>query len=119
MNEAVLPAPSFLFHVANSSHIQAAAFAVASDKRNADFHELFKAILEGEYLIEGVCSRALWRCMVIYWSLVYGYALQRETPVRGRVFISENHICVHANIFGWATNVRKHSFELSTFANTM
>jgi hypothetical protein len=28
-------------------------FAVASSKRNADFHELFPAIPEGDYLIEG------------------------------------------------------------------
>ena len=56
MNEAVLPAPSVLSH-ANSSHIQAAAFAVARNKLNADFHELFKTILEREYLIKGVCTR--------------------------------------------------------------
>ena len=29
-------------------------FAVASNKRNADFHELFPSIPEGDYLIEGV-----------------------------------------------------------------
>ena len=29
-------------------------FAVASSKRNADFHELFPDIPEGDYLIEGV-----------------------------------------------------------------
>jgi len=59
MNEAVL-----LSHGANSCQIQAAAFAVASNKLNADFHGLFKTILQ----FEGVCTRALWRCMVIYWS---------------------------------------------------
>lgn len=29
-------------------------FAVASNKRNADFHELFPSIPEGDYLIEGM-----------------------------------------------------------------
>jgi hypothetical protein len=28
-------------------------FAVASNKRNADFHELFPTVPEGDYLIEG------------------------------------------------------------------
>jgi hypothetical protein len=29
-------------------------FAVASNKRNADFHELFPTVPEGDYLIDGV-----------------------------------------------------------------
>jgi hypothetical protein len=33
--------------------IPVTGFAVASNKRNADFHELFKTIPEGDYLIEG------------------------------------------------------------------
>jgi len=43
-------------------------FAVASKKRNADFHELFKTIPEGDYLMED-----------------YGCALQREVLVQGRI----------------------------------
>ena len=35
--------------------IPVTGFAVASYKRNADFHELFPAIPEGDYLIEGGC----------------------------------------------------------------
>jgi hypothetical protein len=34
--------------------IPVTGFAVASNKRNADFHELFSNIPEGDYLIEGV-----------------------------------------------------------------
>ena len=34
-------------------------FAVASSKRNADFHELFPDIPEGDYLIEGAPNRHL------------------------------------------------------------
>ena len=41
--------------------IPVTGFAVASNKRNADFHELFPTIPEGDYLIEGglVCLRVL------------------------------------------------------------
>ncbi|CAE6454430.1 unnamed protein product [Rhizoctonia solani] len=62
-------------------------FAVASSKRNADFHELFPNVPEGDYLIED-----------------YGCALQREILIQGRLYISENHMCFNANIFGWITN---------------
>ena len=33
--------------------IPVTGFAVASNKRNADFHELFPTVPEGDYLIEG------------------------------------------------------------------
>ncbi|KAG9119124.1 hypothetical protein FRC07_006017, partial [Ceratobasidium sp. 392] len=62
-------------------------FAVASSKRNMDFHELFPNVPDGDYLIED-----------------YGCALQREILVQGRLYISENHMCFNANIFGWITN---------------
>ncbi|KAF8172875.1 hypothetical protein BJ912DRAFT_1065505 [Pholiota molesta] len=67
--------------------IPVTGFAVASNKRNADFHELFPTVPEGDYLIED-----------------YGCALQREILIQGRIYISENHICFHANIFGWITD---------------
>ncbi|KAH9041348.1 hypothetical protein EDB85DRAFT_1473515 [Lactarius pseudohatsudake] len=72
----------------NDGDIPVTGFAVASNKRNADFHELFRTIPEGDYLIED-----------------YGCAMQREILVQGRIYISENHICFHANIFGWVTDV--------------
>ena len=37
--------------------------------------------------------------------LDYGCALQREILIQGRLYISENHVCFHANIFGWITDV--------------
>jgi hypothetical protein len=40
----------------NDGDIPVTGFAVASNKRNADFHELFRTIPEGDYLIEGVSS---------------------------------------------------------------
>ncbi|WWD22486.1 hypothetical protein CI109_106979 [Kwoniella shandongensis] len=62
-------------------------FAVASNRRNADFHALFPTVDEGDYLIED-----------------YGCALAKDILVQGRLYVSENHICFHANIFGWVTD---------------
>lgn len=67
---------------------QITGFAVASSKRNYDFHQLFSQVPEDDYLIED-----------------YGCALVREILTQGRMYISENHICFNANIFGWVTNV--------------
>jgi len=71
-----------------ADNIPVTGFAVASSKRNADFHELFPEIPEGDYLIED-----------------YGCALQRDILVQGRLYVSENHVCFHANIFGWITDL--------------
>ncbi|KZO91222.1 hypothetical protein CALVIDRAFT_521820 [Calocera viscosa TUFC12733] len=62
-------------------------FAVASMKRQQDFHDLFPEVGQDDYLIED-----------------YGCALQREILIQGRLYISENHVSFHANIFGWITN---------------
>ncbi|RPA82293.1 hypothetical protein BJ508DRAFT_414149 [Ascobolus immersus RN42] len=59
-------------------------FAVASKKRNRDFHALFKSVPEDDYLIED-----------------YGAALQKEILLQGRFYVSEGHICFYSNIFGW------------------
>ena len=40
-------------------------------------------------------------------NLDYGCALQREILIQGRLYVSENHICFHANIFGWITDVSR------------
>ncbi|WWC99175.1 hypothetical protein V866_006070 [Kwoniella sp. B9012] len=63
-------------------------FAVASNRRNADFHTLFPSIDEGDYLIED-----------------YGCALSKDILLQGRLYVSENHLCFHANILGWVTDV--------------
>ncbi|KAF9412297.1 hypothetical protein BGZ94_001077 [Podila epigama] len=63
-------------------------FVFANEKRFADFHSLFRSVPDEERLIED-----------------YGCALQKEILVQGRLFISENHICFNANIFGWVTNL--------------
>ncbi|KAG2229122.1 hypothetical protein INT48_005481 [Thamnidium elegans] len=61
---------------------------LANDKRNHDFHVLFRSVPDGERLIDD-----------------YGCALQKEILLQGRVYISENHLCFNANIFGWITNL--------------
>ena len=63
-------------------------FAVASKKRNRDFHQLFRSVPEDDYLIED-----------------YSCALQREIILAGRIYISEGHICFSSNILGWVTNL--------------
>ncbi|KAK9456873.1 hypothetical protein V1511DRAFT_520753 [Dipodascopsis uninucleata] len=63
-------------------------YAVASKKRNREFHALFRSVPEDDYLIED-----------------YGCALSREILLQGRMYISEQHICFNANIFGWVTNL--------------
>lgn len=47
--------------------IPVTGFAVASSKRNADFHELFPDIEEGDYLIEGTptTNMGLLKCEVL------------------------------------------------------
>jgi hypothetical protein len=63
-------------------------FAVASSKRNRDFHQLFRSVPEDDYLIED-----------------YSAALQRDILLHGRLYVSEGHICFSSNILGWVTNL--------------
>ncbi|KAI9468267.1 MAG: hypothetical protein EXX96DRAFT_591515 [Benjaminiella poitrasii] len=63
-------------------------FYVANPKRNSDFHALFRSIPENDSLVED-----------------FGCALQKEILLQGRIYISEDHICFNANIFGWVTNL--------------
>lgn len=63
-------------------------YAVASSRRNKDFHQLFRSVPEDDYLIED-----------------YSAALQRDILLHGRLYVSEGHICFSSNIFGWVTNL--------------
>lgn len=63
-------------------------FAVASKKRNRDFHALFKSVPDDDYLIED-----------------YSCALQREILAHGRLYVSEGHLCFSSNILGWVTTL--------------
>jgi hypothetical protein len=63
-------------------------FAVASNKRNKDFHQLFRSVPEDDFLIED-----------------YSAALQRDILLHGRLYVSEGHVCFSSNILGWVTNL--------------
>ncbi|KAL8947988.1 MAG: hypothetical protein Q9222_005783 [Ikaeria aurantiellina] len=71
---------------ANGSVPKLTGFAVASKKRNKDFHQTFRTVPEDDYLIED-----------------YSCALQREILLAGRIYVSEGHICFSSNILGWVT----------------
>ncbi|KAF2144184.1 uncharacterized protein K452DRAFT_306793 [Aplosporella prunicola CBS 121167] len=66
----------------------ATGFAVASAKRNRDFHQQFRSVPEDDYLIDD-----------------YSAALQRDILLHGRLYVSEGHICFSSNILGWVTNL--------------
>ena len=63
-------------------------FAVASKKRNRDFHQTFRSVPEDDYLIED-----------------YSAALQKDILLHGRFYVSEGHICFNSNIFGYVTTL--------------
>ena len=63
-------------------------FAVASSKRNKEFHQTFRSVPEDDYLVED-----------------YSAALQRDILLQGRLYVSEKHVCFSSNILGWVTNL--------------
>lgn len=73
---------------ASGSTAKPTGFAVASKKRNRDFHQLFRSVPEDDYLIED-----------------YSCALQRDIILAGRIYVSEGHICFSSNILGWVTTL--------------
>ncbi|KAL5640222.1 hypothetical protein ACGC1H_007481 [Rhizoctonia solani] len=58
-----------------------------STKRNTAFHHLFPNVPPSDYLIQE-----------------YGCTLQRECPIGGRLYLTENHICFYSNIYKWNSN---------------
>jgi len=72
----------------SGQRLNGTGFAVASPKRNRDFHSLFKSVPEDDYLIED-----------------YSAALQKEILLHGRLYVSEGHLCFSSNILGWVTNL--------------
>jgi len=82
-------------HAAVANPGRSKGFAVASSKRNKDFHQLFRSIPEDDYLIED-----------------YSAALQRDILVHGRFYVSEKHMCFSSNILGWVTTLVIHFDEV-------
>lgn len=86
---AIAAANASLAHPhASGSSPKLTGFAVASKKRNRDFHQLFRSVPDDDYLIED-----------------YSCALQREILAHGRLYVSEGHLCFSSNIFGWVTTL--------------
>lgn len=79
---------SFAHPRGNQSVPKLTGFAIASKKRNRDFHSFFKSVPDDDYLIED-----------------YSCALQREILAHGRLYVSEGHLCFSSNILGWVTTL--------------
>lgn len=90
-------------------HLPVTGFAVASNRRQNEFHALFPTVDEGDYLIEGGYSIGYKTCFNDISD--YGCALAKEILVQGRLYVSENHLCFHANIFGWVTDVSRRIYR--------
>jgi hypothetical protein len=86
---AIAAANASVAHPSNQGNTpKITGFAVASKKRNRDFHQLFRSVPDDDYLIED-----------------YSCALQREILAHGRLYVSEGHLCFSSNIFGWVTTL--------------
>lgn len=60
----------------------------SSEKRNREFHQLFKKVPTSEKLIDN-----------------FSCALSKDILVQGRMFLSKNYICFNSNILGWVTHL--------------
>lgn len=72
-----------LEHIVDSSKI-----SFASQKRNRDFHRIFKKIPSSDRLISE-----------------YSCALSKDILVHGKMYLSEKYICFSSNILGWVTHI--------------
>ena len=93
------------FYAASTSPSPAAAIPFelipASEKRNIEFHMLFRSAPEDDPLMEGI-STMYETCTDL---ADYSCALQKEILIQGRLYLTRNHLCFNSNIFGWVTNV--------------
>lgn len=69
-----------------SSHL--VGFAYANNKRNKDFHRLFRSLTSNDYLLDD-----------------FSCALSKDILVHGRMYVSEHNICFNSNILGWVTTL--------------
>ncbi|KAI9297185.1 GRAM-domain-containing protein, partial [Neoconidiobolus thromboides FSU 785] len=59
-----------------------------SKKKNSDFHTLFPTMPLSELLVSD-----------------YGCALQKGTLVQGRLYVTQNFVSFHSNLFGWVNRI--------------
>ena len=69
--------------------LDTSAIRPAGEKRNKEFHQIFKRIPPNEKLIDE-----------------FGCALSKDILVQGRMYLSEHYICFNSNILGWVTNIK-------------
>lgn len=74
--------------MSNNSTTKLTGFAVASARRNRDFHQLFKSVPDDDLLIDD-----------------FSCALQLQILAHGRLYVSEGHLCFNSNIFGYVTTL--------------
>lgn len=112
LNAAAAAAEADIFSgtVRPGSFATACDFRLANEKRNDEFHALFKSVQERDLLIQGRTNSLFFYFILflihINLGLDYKCALQKEILLQGHLFISEHHVCFKSNIFGWVTNVR-------------
>ena len=64
-------------------------FSVSYKAKNSNFHKYFRNIPQTERLLED-----------------YACALVKDILIQGRIYISQNWICFHANILSWETTLQ-------------
>ena len=64
-------------------------FSVSYKAKNSNFHKYFRNIPQSERLLED-----------------YACALVKDILIQGRIYISQNWICFHANILSWETTLQ-------------
>lgn len=69
-----------------SSHL--IGFAYANNKRNHEFHRLFRSLPSNDYLLDD-----------------FSCALSKDILIQGRMYVSEHNICFNSNILGWVTTL--------------
>ena len=79
---------------ADVDDIPVTGFAVASSKRNADFHELFPAVPEADYLIEGELLFVLAHMQPSYRSSerLWVCITERNPCSRSTIHLRESHL---------------------------
>ena len=93
------------------SFATACDFRLANEKRNEEFHALFKSVQETDMLIQGtplLLFSFIGLCLIFFFfieNIDYKCALQKDILLQGHFYVSEHHVCFKSNIFGWVTNV--------------
>ena len=89
--------------------IPVTGFAVASTRRNQDFHEVFPTVLEGDYLIEGVLTAV--SCDVIIGILtsvltrLWVCTAKRDSHSRTVIHLGKPHLFPREHL--WVDHRRK------------